>query len=263
MRITLLANHDIASNLAINALVKRLPQHQYQILLSDQVGSKTDRPEGLRQLAFYEQGLFNQILFPALAHLANAPQGKTKSFEHLAKNGIPVQLLQSLDNAHEHIVSGLPELIISIRFGFILTPDIIVRPQFGVLNLHSGILPDFRGVMATFWSMLNGSEVIGTTLHYIQDTGIDTGDIIAIDTQAVQPMRSYLWNLLSLYQAGVTRLCDAIEQIDNGLPLNSKPQDQKGQYFSFPTLYELEQFERKGFKLTEPDDLIQIASWYV
>ena len=47
----------------------------------------------------------------------------------------------------EKISNFAPQLIISIRFGQILQREIIQIPQFGVVNLHSGILPAYRGVM--------------------------------------------------------------------------------------------------------------------
>jgi methionyl-tRNA formyltransferase len=67
MNITLLANRDLASNLALNQLLPRLSeQHQLRVFLSSQVGSAANLPEPLRLLKFFEQTLFNDILFPAL-----------------------------------------------------------------------------------------------------------------------------------------------------------------------------------------------------
>ena len=99
-----------------------------------------------------------------------------------------------------------PELIISLRFGLIIRDAVIAIPKHGVINLHSGLLPDYRGVMATFRAMLNGESEIASTLHFIQDSGVDTGDIISTVAVAVEPDKSYLLNVLNLYVGGCEQI---------------------------------------------------------
>ena len=50
----------------------------------------------------------------------------------------------------------------------------------GVLNLHSGKLPDYRGVMATFRAMMAEDETLFSTVHWIDDKTIDTGRILSM-----------------------------------------------------------------------------------
>jgi methionyl-tRNA formyltransferase len=45
--------------------------------------------------------------------------------------------------------------------------------------------------MASFWALLNNESEIGTTLHFIEDSSIDTGSIVASTRLAVQRERSY------------------------------------------------------------------------
>jgi methionyl-tRNA formyltransferase len=85
-----------------------------------------------------------------------------------------------------------PDLILSVRYGVILKNEAIRTARLGVLNLHSGLLPNYRGVMTTFWAMLNGETTIGTTLHYINDANIDAGDIVDTTTIKADSSRSYL-----------------------------------------------------------------------
>lgn len=49
--------------------------------------------------------------------------------------------------------------------------------RFGVLNIHPGWLPAYRGAMAYFWVLHNGGECGGVSVHWI-DEGIDTGEIL-------------------------------------------------------------------------------------
>ena len=49
----------------------------------------------------------------------------------------------------------------------------------GIVNLHGGLSPEYRGADCTFWALYNGEpEKVGCTIHFI-DAGIDTGKLIA------------------------------------------------------------------------------------
>lgn len=51
--------------------------------------------------------------------------------------------------------------------------------RLGMVNLHGGLSPWYRGADCTFWALYNNEPArIGCTLHYI-DAGIDTGRLIA------------------------------------------------------------------------------------
>jgi methionyl-tRNA formyltransferase len=58
--------------------------------------------------------------------------------------------------------------------------------RLGMVNLHGGLSPEYRGADCTFWALYNGEpEKVGCTLHYI-DAGIDTGKLIAHVSPAVK-----------------------------------------------------------------------------
>ena len=57
--------------------------------------------------------------------------------------------------------------------------DLLKEGRLGIINLHGGLSPEYRGADCTFWALYNGEpEKVGCTLHYI-DAGIDTGRLIA------------------------------------------------------------------------------------
>ncbi len=265
MKITLLANQDLASNIALNKLLAALPQHDYSILLSAKVGSSQAKAAALNELAFFEQTLFNQIFFPALTGHLEQPSEKLRSFEHLQSSRVSVQRIQPADKQalFDQIYKTSPELIISIRFGYILTPPIIALPKYGVLNLHSGILPEYRGVMATFWAMLNGEPEIGTSLHFIEDAGIDTGGLIKIDKRPMDRGQSYLGNLLSLYDQGVASLSETVILVEQQRPIETRVQTGNPNYFSFPTDADIRLFIERGFSLVNVDEIAPLAQQYL
>lgn len=265
MNICLLANQDLASNFALNLLLPRLAEkHHTRVFLSSRVGGSQALPAELEQLAFFEQGLFNKLLFPALD--GGNPTGTLLSFQHLSQyTSQPISTLNHINSEASLAVLGEPptDLILSIRYGGILREQAIALPRLGVINLHSGLLPDYRGVMATFRAMLNGEQEIGTTLHFISDPGIDTGDIIGTTRLAIEPEHSYLWHVLQLYPQACDRLLACVEQLDTGQPLDVHPQPTGGNYFSFPNDDDLRAFQKRGLKLYDVGEITTFAQQYL
>ena len=141
-----------------------------------------------------------------------------------------------------------PDLIISIRFGQIFHEPIISLPKFGIINLHSGILPHYRGIMATFWAMLDNQKQqnknqIGCTLHQINDRSIDTGDIINIHKINSDPSLPFLHNVLRLYRSGANMIADYITNLEMKKKPTAKVQNKNdGQYFGYPDDMEVRKF---------------------
>lgn len=64
---------------------------------------------------------------------------------------------------------------------------LLERGRLGMLNLHGGLSPDYRGADCTFWALYNNEpEQVGCTLHFI-NAGIDTGKLVAHVRPAVAP----------------------------------------------------------------------------
>jgi methionyl-tRNA formyltransferase len=153
--------------------------------------------------------------------------------------------------------------VLSIRFGVILRSEAIAIPRLGVLNLHSGLLPEYRGVMATFYALLNGAKRIGTTVHFIRDRGIDTGPILGRTTLEVEPGRSYLHHVLNLYPEGCALLAQTAQRLLAGESVEGMPQGGSGAYYTFPTTEELVCFHAAGHRLFDGDELLAFTQRYV
>jgi methionyl-tRNA formyltransferase len=72
----------------------------------------------------------------------------------------------------------MPELIVVAAYGKILPVDILELPRLGCVNVHSSLLPKYRGAAPINWAILNGETESGVTIMYMAE-GLDTGDIIA------------------------------------------------------------------------------------
>jgi methionyl-tRNA formyltransferase len=219
-----------------------LPEHDFRVFWSGELGSKAALHPALDELAAGDRAMF--------ASLIRDP--KTSR-----------QLRDAIALAAPNEPEGLrvlseeePALVVSIRYRRILREQAIAVPTHGVINLHSGILPDYRGVMATFWAMLNGEIEIGSTLHRIVDAGIDTGPVIGVDRRAVDYQKSYLANVLALYQNGCETLVDVVNRLSSGKETRANQQQiGHGRYYSGPQASDVTAFLAKGMALISKSDV--------
>ena len=263
MNIVLLLNNDIASNLVLNLLMPKFSTHRISVFLSSKVGGKKSRPKALQELADFEQHTIYQCL--KKNNLGNENQLKNtetfKSYDEIAQYyGIDISFLNEINSPSglAKLTELLPDLIVSVRYGVILKQPIIDIAQYGVLNLHSGLLPEFRGVMATFWAMLNGEKDLSTTLHFIDDSSIDTGRIVATSRTNVQANKSYLWHVLTLYFDGCSLIIQTVENIAANGSLKPIAQRGQGHYYSFPTEQELSFFQKNIASLYSESEIVEL-----
>jgi len=74
-----------------------------------------------------------------------------------------------------------PELIAVAAYGQILPQSILDLPRFGCLNVHTSLLPKYRGAAPIQWAILNGDPETGVTIMKM-NAGMDTGDIVSQQT---------------------------------------------------------------------------------
>lgn len=78
------------------------------------------------------------------------------------------------------------DILLSVSYKYIFKEPILSMPNIHLINLHPGILPDYRGCFSIPWAIINNEEYVGYSYHLI-DAGIDTGDIILRDRFPVLP----------------------------------------------------------------------------
>jgi methionyl-tRNA formyltransferase len=104
------------------------------------------------------------------------------------KLNLPV--LQPPKARDEQFISGLragqPDLIVVAAYGQILPPAILDLPRFGCLNVHTSLLPRYRGAAPIQWAIANGDTETGVTIMKM-DAGLDTGAILSLKRTPILP----------------------------------------------------------------------------
>lgn len=117
--------------------------------------------------------------------------------------------------ALEQIRALSPDLIVVAAYGRILPDDILAEPKLGCINVHSSLLPKYRGAAPINWAVLNGETESGVTImHMAHD--LDAGDIIlqSATTIGADETAEELYHRLA--ELGGELVVQAVEAIRDG-----------------------------------------------
>lgn len=145
--------------------------------------------------------------------------------EYAVSQNIPVyQPAKLRDGEAMGIVQGLaPELIVVAAYGRILPDEMLAYPAMGCINVHSSLLPKFRGAAPINWAILTGEAETGVTImHMAHD--LDAGDIILQRTTPIDPDETADVLYGRLAELGGELVVEAVEALADGTAART-PQD--------------------------------------
>jgi methionyl-tRNA formyltransferase len=137
-----------------------------------------------------------------------------------------------------------PDLLISILGNQIFKKQIFDLAPKGCLNLHTALLPKYRGLMPSFWVLKNNEKKTGVSVFFV-DKGIDSGPILVQkEIQIGNMTQAELIRETKLL--GMKAIIEAIQLIqDNRVKLIPNP-DKDATYLSFPKREDIREFKRAG-----------------
>ena len=100
--------------------------------------------------------------------------------------GLPVQQPLKIrePGAIEALRATQPDLIAVVAYGQILPKAVLEIPRLGCVNVHTSLLPRWRGAAPIQYAILHGDRETGVTTMYM-DEHMDTGDIILQRVQLI------------------------------------------------------------------------------
>jgi len=145
-----------------------------------------------------------------------------------------------------------PDIILSIRFGKIFNDSMIKAAACPIINIHSGILPDYKGILASFWSKKNHETEYGFTVHGIEDSGIDTGSIFYTERFKHDLDKCLFSTVHELYPSAAKFMKNFLVNFQiNPSKNKSFKQDSSGAYFTKPALEDFVEYEKAGLKILD------------
>lgn len=145
--------------------------------------------------------------------------------EYALSIGVPVfQPVKLRDGEALGILRELaPDMIVVAAYGKLLPVDILELPRLGCINVHSSLLPKYRGAAPINWAILNGEDETGVTIMYMAE-GMDTGDILAQAATPIDISENAAQLFERLAHLGAELLIKTVEQISAG-SVRAVPQD--------------------------------------
>jgi phosphoribosylglycinamide formyltransferase 1 len=134
-----------------------------------------------------------------------------------------IQVSSANDDQTVEILRGLGPRVVVVSQTRILARRVLESSPAVFINVHTGIMPQYRGLHGAYWALVNGDlENCGVSVHVV-DAGVDTGPIIAqarIAPSASDNYFTYHWLQLA---AGLPLLIGAVEDALSGQLALSKP----------------------------------------
>lgn len=100
--------------------------------------------------------------------------------QYALEKGIPVLQPSSVkeEGFIEKIREMNPDLIVVVAYGKILSKEILGIPQYGVINVHSSLLPKYRGAAPIHAALIHGERESGVSIMYVTED-LDAGPVLA------------------------------------------------------------------------------------
>lgn len=149
----------------------------------------------------------------------------------LTQNLAVYQPLKMRDGEALGIVKALgPELIVVAAYGRILPEEILDAPEYGSINVHSSLLPKYRGAAPINWAILDGETETGVSIMYMAKE-LDAGDVILQRRTAIGPEENAQELTRRLAELGAEALSETVTALAGGTAVRT-PQDGSRQSYA-------------------------------
>ncbi len=126
-----------------------------------------------------------------------------------------------------------PDIIFVSTLSEIIPPEILEIPKLGVINIHAGLLPKYRGPASNFWVLYNREKKTGITFHYMTQKP-DEGDILEQRELEISPEDTEESLDRKLSRLGAEIICGLAEKMEKGTQQRTAQDNSRATYFPQP-----------------------------
>ncbi len=137
------------------------------------------------------------------------------------KHNIPIDQPQNLKTYQLPATSY--KLFVVAQYSTLIPDTLLNVPKYGTLNVHTSLLPKYRGASPIQSALINGEKKTGITIMKM-DKGMDTGPILLQKTLKISPDDTYAILDTKLAKIGLQALLEAIPAYIQG-EIKPKPQN--------------------------------------
>lgn len=203
---------------------------------------------------YFQWKLRNYIVKKLKGKVVNDLMGSTKRCHTVAavarKYNIPVHTSEDVNS--EEFRTKLRDLgvefIVSISGTQLYKKALRQQTPYGIVNCHGALLPRYRGLMPSFWTLANNEKLGGVSVHYV-DRKLDNGPIIVQKTYRVHPHDTLEDIMARGKDLAAEAIIDCVRKVESGDLEDLMPNPEELQsHFSMPTKTDVARFRAAGRK---------------
>ncbi len=180
----------------------------------------------------YQEGHY----IPAVVTNPDKPKGRSGALVFspvkevaLAHGSEVLQPQKTRDPAFiERLTELAPDVIVVIAYGHILRPEVLQIPRLGCVNIHTSLLPKYRGAAPINQAVIDGCRETGVTTM-LMDEGMDTGDILLQQVVPIAEKETAGSLFDKLAEAGADLITETLKGLEAG-SITPRPQEGEPSY---------------------------------
>ncbi len=150
----------------------------------------------------------------------------------------------STDEEVERLKSFQADFFVVVAYGQILKPAVIAVPNLGCINIHSSLLPRWRGAAPIHWALLSGDAETGVTTMMIAPK-LDAGDMLLQEKIKIQAEDTSSTLLIKLADLGGNLILTTLRGIVSGT-VKRVQQDESKVTYAKKLTKEMEELDWSG-----------------
>lgn len=204
-----------------------------------------------RAAAFRYLDTFGVRATVALAARVVLAKIRRRSIDHVARrHGVLCERARNVND--ESFLGRLrtldTHLIVSVSCPQLFEKPLIELPSRGCLNIHGAILPEYRGVLPSFWMLANGETRGGVSVFFVNEK-IDAGELCGQRSFEIRPGESLDAFVRRSKAEAAELLLEVLRSIEEGTVVRTPLDLSVGSYYSWPDRPAVRRFHAAGHSL--------------
>ena len=166
------------------------------------------------------------------------------------KYGVPVTEAVNVnsDEFLTHLREAGVEFIVSISGTQFYGKKLRDQTSKGIVNCHGALLPKYRGLMPSFWTLANGETEGGVSIHFVNEK-IDDGPIIVQKRYRIWPRDTVEGIMARSKDLAAEAIIECVHLVESG-DFEMMPNDEsESTDFTMPTREDLKRLRATGHRL--------------
>ncbi len=202
---------------------------------------------------YFQWKLRKYILLKIKAKIVNDILGSTRrcySVRAVAKKyGVPITNGDvNAESFRDMLENKGVQFIVSISGTQFYKKALREQMPFGIINCHGALLPRYRGLMPSFWTLANGEKEGGVSVHLV-NSKIDDGPIIVQKHYRIHSHDTVEDIMMRSKDLAAEAIIECVRLVEKGNPPMMPNLESESTDFSMPTRADVARLRANGHRL--------------